>query len=250
MAGPARRLAGALEALRALQEGGARVFRSRELSRSHREILVRNGFLKFLIKGWLLSVGPDSDAGDTTPWYSAFWEFLARYAQDRFDEEWYLSPEQSLLLRGANTTVPVQVVLYSPRGSNNTIALPFGTSLYDLKHSPMPPMEDLESWEGMRLFSPEAALVKVPGSFFRRFPVEAQVVLAGIQDPSQLLRRLLEGGHSTVAGRLAGAFRRIGEGEFAEELLNALSGAGHDVREEDPFGPHTENGTGNSFSPS
>ena len=110
MAGPARRLAGALEALRALQEGGARVFRSRELSRSHREIPVRNGFLKFLIKGWLLSVGPDSDAGDTTPWYSAFWEFLARYAQDRFDEEWYLSPEQSLLLRGANTTVPVPTI--------------------------------------------------------------------------------------------------------------------------------------------
>lgn len=240
MPGPSKRLAEALDALRTLQEGGGRVFRSQEFSRSHREILTRNGFLQSVMKGWFFSSDPATDAGDTTPWFAAFWEFLTLYARDRFDEEWYLSPEQSLLLRGANTTVPRQVVLHSPRGTNNNICLPFGTSLYDLRSGKLPPEEDIETLNGMRRFSPEAALVKVPESFFQRYPVEAQVVLASIQDPSQLLRRLLEGGHSTVAGRLAGAFRRIGGAEVAEELLSTMSGAGHDVREEDPFSRQTK----------
>jgi hypothetical protein len=35
--------------------------------------------------------------------------------------------------------------------------------------------------DGLRLFSPAAALVKGPESFFPRNPVETQVVLAGIR---------------------------------------------------------------------
>jgi hypothetical protein len=50
-----------------------------------------------------------------------------------------LSPEQSVLLHAENTVVPSQVIVYSPKGTNNKIALLFGTSLYDLKQPKMPP---------------------------------------------------------------------------------------------------------------
>ena len=79
---------------------------------------------------------------------------------------------------------------------------------------------------GLRLYAPSAALIKVPEAFFNRFPTESQVVLAGIGDASEVLRRLLDGGHSVVAGRLAGAFRRIGRADIADEIVAAMKWAG------------------------
>lgn len=56
-----------------------------------------------------------------------------------------------------------------------------------------------------------------------------------IKNPSDLLSILLNGGHSVVAGRLAGAFRNIGNNRFADEIVSAMKSAGYDIRETDPF---------------
>ena len=140
-------------------------------------------------------------------------------------------------MHAENTVTPAQVVINSPRGSNNKVALPFGASIYDLKTPQMPPGTDLTKRDGLRLFSPEAALVRVPEIFFSRNPIEARVVLAGIRDASDVLRRLLDGGQSVVAGRLAGAFRRTDRPALADEIVTAMKTAGYDVRETDPFAP-------------
>ncbi len=237
MATLGEKLAASLALLEQLQKNGRRVFRSGEFTRVHRERLVRNGFLREVMKGWLISSGPETSPGDTTPWYASFWEFCVAYCASRFDQDWYLSPEQSLLLHAENTTIPNQVTIYTPKGTNNTVELLFGTSLYDLTQKRMPPAADLADREGLRLFTPEAALIKVPESFFARYPVEARVVLSGTRDASDVLARLLDGGHSAVAGRLAGAFRRIGRTDIADEIIPAMKAAGYDVRERDPFTP-------------
>ena len=101
----------------------------------------------------------------------------------------------------------------------------------------MPPPADLTERDGLKLIAPEAALVKVPDVCFVRNSVDAQVVLSAIPDASNLLHRLLDGGHSVIAGRLAGAFRRIGRGDVAGEIITVMKRAGHDVRESDPFEP-------------
>ncbi|MCZ7661040.1 MAG: Fic family protein [Xanthobacteraceae bacterium] len=235
MAIPGSKLAASLSKLQALQAGGRRVFESDELQRVHRERLRKHGFLRSVIKGWLIASSPGAEPGDSTPWYASFWEFCARYCEGRFGKDWYLSPEQSLLLHSENTIIPAQVIVYSPKGTNNTLTLLFGTSLYDLKQKQKPPEGDLTVKDGLRLYVPAAALIKVPEDFFTRHPVEAQVALAAIRDPSELLGRLLDGGHSAVAGRLAGAFRRIGRQDFAGEIVKTMKGAGYDVRESDPF---------------
>jgi len=237
MATPHEKLAASLAQLESLQKGGRRVFRSKELTRVHRERLVRNGFLREVIKGWLISSSPGADPGDTTPWFTSFWEFCALYCAERFGDQWHLSPEQSLLLHAENTVIPKQLIIYTPKGGNNTVELLFGTSLYDLKQKRMPPEADLTERERLRLYTPEAALIKVPEAFFVRSPVEAQVVLSGIRDASDELGRLLDGGHSAIAGRLAGAFRRIGRPHFADDILRSMKAAGYDVRENDPFTP-------------
>jgi fido (protein-threonine AMPylation protein) len=237
MAAPNENLAASLTALQTLQANGRRVFRSGELTRTHRERLLGNGFLQEVMKGWVISSSPGARGGDSTPWYASFWEFCARYCNERFGDGWHLSPEQSLLLQAENTVIPTQVVVYSQKGTNNTINLLFGTSLYDLKQGEMPHAADVVVKHGLRLFSPAAALVKVPESFFSRHPIETQVALAGSRDAADVLRLLLDGGRSDKAGQLAGAFRRIGRPEIAGEIVAAMKAAGYDTRETDPFEP-------------
>ncbi len=237
MATPSERLAAALEQLEKLQRDGRHIFRSSELGRTHRERLVRSGFLREIIKGWLISISPGTAEGDTTSWYASLWEFCGGYCDARFGRNWHMSPEQSLLLHAENAVIPGQIVIYSPKGTNNTVNLLFGTSLYDLKQKAMPPAADLTVRDSLRLYSPAAALVRVPEGFFQRFPVEAQVALAAVKDASEVLGRLLEGGHSAIAARLAGAFRRVGRVALADEIVETMKSAGYDVRELDPFMP-------------
>jgi len=235
MSSPNEKLAESLDVLKELQQGNRRVFRSEDLSRVHRERLVENGFLQEVMKGWLISSSPDSEVGESTPWHASFWEFCARYCDERFGEQWHLSPEQSLFLHGERTVIPDQLVVHSPKATNNDIKLLFGTTLYDLKVAEMPATAALTVRDGLRLFSPAAALVRVPESFFLQYPVETQVVMASLADASDVLRFLLNGGHSAKAGYLAKAFRQTGRADLADEILRAMKGAGYDVRESSPF---------------
>src|ERR1043166_3281697 len=59
--------------------------------------------------------------------------------------------------------------------------------------------------------------------------------LAVVRDASEILALLLEGGHSSIAGRLAGAFRNIGRDKIADEIIETMQEAGYDTRETDPF---------------
>ena len=237
MVTPNEKLAASLAQLQTLQSRGRRVFRFNELTRTDRKRLVNNGFLREVMKGWLISWSPEFEPNVTTPWFACFWEFCAAYSNARFGPDWHLSPEQSLLLHAENNTVPQQVILCAPKGANNTVELLFGMSLYDLRQREMPPDADLTSRDGIRLFVPEAAVIRVPESFFVRYPIEARVVLSGVRDAADVLRRLLAGGHSVIAGRLAGAFRRVGRDNMADEILSVMKRASYDVRETDPFRP-------------
>ncbi|MBX3162128.1 MAG: Fic family protein [Deltaproteobacteria bacterium] len=232
---PNEKLAAALDELRRLQDDGTRIFRSSDLTRTSRERLLKHGFLREVMRGWLMSSSPQTRPGDTTPWFATFWEFCRRYSEDAFGAAWHLSPEQSLLLHAENTTVPRQVILHSPGAHNHLVDLPFGTSFFALREKAMPPPRDLEVVRGLRVYDVAAALVRVSGDFFTSQPIETRIVLGGVRDPSPLLTRLLEGGHAIVAGRLAAVFRRHGRGEIADEIVAAMRAADHDVRERDPL---------------
>ena len=229
------KLADSLQILHDMQADGHRVFRTSELSRTHLQRLLRAGFLQRPVKGWVISSGPAALPYDSTPWFASFWEFCARYCETRFGDDWLLSPEQSLLLHAGHAAIPRQLVVHSPKGKNNTLALPFDTSLYDLKQPRALPAEARTELDGLRLYSISAALVKAPPAFYRRFPAETQAALAQLRHPDLLLRRLLDDGHPVAAGRLAGVFRRLDDGAFADQIKAAMAAAGYEVRETDPF---------------
>lgn len=234
MATPHEKLAASLEILRSFQKTGAVAVRSRELTRTHRERLIRTGFLKEIIKGWYLIARPDEIAGESTAWYASFWGFCAVYLSERFGADYCLSPEQSLLLHVGNLTVPDQLLVRSPKARNKVTALLHGTSLLDVRAA-LPADGHVVEKNGLQLFSVPAGLVSCGPSFFQQHPVDARAVLAMIGDASEVLAVLLEGGRSTVAGRLAGALRNIGRNRDADDLVKAMRAAGYDIRESDPF---------------
>ena len=235
MATPSEKLAQSLEALGKLQvaDTGAAI-RSADLSRTHRERLLKSGFLQEVIRGWYIPSRPDEVEGESTAWYASFWRFCAAYLEQRFRTEWSLSPEQSLSLHAGNWTVPRQLIVRSPRARNKVTPLPHSTSLLDIRAA-LPDRNDRQKEEGLRLFSPELALLACSPAYFSTHSTDVRAVLLTIRDSSVLLAKLLDGGHSTIAGRLAGAFRNCGRERIADDIIKTMSAAGYHVRESDPF---------------
>lgn len=234
MAKPSEKLAESLEALHELQARGTVAIRSADLSRTHRERLIRNGFLQEVIKGWYVPTRPDETAGESTAWYAAFWPFCAAYLQHLKGNDWCLSPEQSLSLQAENWTVPRQLLVRAIKARNNITALPHNTSLLDIRAA-LPDSKDIVEKSGLRLFSLPAALIACAPGYFQQNPTDMRAALSMVRDASEVLDRLLERGHSTIAGRLAGAFRNIGRERIADDIINTMRTAGYDVRENDPF---------------
>jgi len=234
MGRPQEKLAESLKALRELQEKGGVAVRSRDLSRTDRERLQRHGFLKKVMKGWYIPSHPGETSGDSTAWYASFWDFCATYLKERFDTDWCLSPEQSISLHTGNRTVPTQLLVRSPKGGNKPTALPHATSLFDVRLA-LPKEDCIAEKDGLRLYSVPAALVACPEGFFRQASTDVRAALAMIKDASDILAILLEGGHSTIAGRLAGAFRNAGRERVADQIIRTMKNAGYTVSEADPF---------------
>ena len=238
MATPHDKLAASLEALGALQRDHVVAIRSSHLSRADRERLVSNGFLQQVMRGWYLATRPDEIAGESTSWYAHYWAFCAAYLGLRFGTQWSLSPEQSILIHTGNLTIPQQLLVRSPKARNKPTPLAFGTSLFDTKAS-LPPAEEAQTIDGLRVFSLASALIEVGPSFYTRDAVEAKTALATINDVSKLLRLLLEDGKSVVAGRIAGAFRQLGQATFADDISKTMKVAGYTIREYNPFATPT-----------
>jgi hypothetical protein len=100
----------------------------------------------------------------------------------------------------------------------------------------MPEESEIQEKDGLRLFSLSAALIACAPGYFRQNPIDMRAALSMVRDASEVLGRLLEGGYSTIAGRLAGAFRNIGRDRIADDIINTMRRAGYDIRENDPFG--------------
>jgi len=234
MASPHEKLAESLEVLSALQKHGVVAVRSGDLTRTHRERLVKNGFLQLVMKGWYIPARHDKAAGKSTVWYASFWGFCATYLKARFGTNWSLSPEQSLLLHAGNMTVPRQLLVRSPQARNKVTALPHDTSLFDSRAA-LPEAGQIAEQDGLLLFTVPAGLVNCGPGFFRQNATDARAALAMVRSASEVLALLLEGGRTTVAGRLAGAFRNIGRGRLADDIVNTMRTAGYDIREKNPF---------------
>ena len=238
MATPREKLAKSLEKLKELQDSGAIAIKATDLTRGHKERLVENGFIREVIKGWYMSIPHDEPQGNSTSWFTSFWEFCSRYLEDRYGEDYCISAEQSLILHSGNTTVPSQLIVRSTKGNNSLTSLLFGTSIFVMK-SPLPAIAEIELKMGIRVLNLASSIIHSSLSIFDRQSIDTRTALMMIKDSSELLGVLLDGGHSKIAGRLAGAYRNLGQDKIADDILKAMKSGGYDVREFDPFADPT-----------
>ena len=234
MALPHEKLAAALEALKQVQVQGRQAIRSNDLTRTSRERLRKHGFLQEVMKGWYIPARPGVGDGESTAWFAAFWGFCRDYLNERFGALWSLSPQQSLILHAGNLSVPRQLRVRAKGARNQVTSFIHGTSLYEGDNA-LPGPGDTVDMNGIRVFSIDSALIAASPTFFQLRPTEARTIVSMQRDASALLERLLRGGHSVIAGRLAGAFRNVGRNREADEILAAMCAADYDVREFDPF---------------
>jgi len=169
---------------------------------------VDTGFLSNVVKGWYIVSRPGENEGDSTSWYASFFDFVSAYCTARFSDAWYFSPELSIRLHAGETTIPRQITVCTKDGSNNNLSLKFEASLFDLrvKDADFAAKDDIVVRQRLRLLSLPAALVRATPTLYTTMPVEMRIALSGIRDVSDVLGKLLEGGHSVVAGRIAGRF--------------------------------------------
>ena len=228
------KLAFSLEGLLELQSQGKVAIRSSDLSRVNRERLVKNGFLREVMKGWYIPTKPDQPADESTAWFASFWSFCADYLKERFGNDWCISPEQSLCLQVGNRTVPRQLIVRSRQGKNNITTLPQNTSILDIC-LPAPLPLEMDNQDGLNIYKLPLALIACTPSFFHKNSADARAALAAIPNASDILNHLLAGGQTVIAGRLAGAFRNIGRNRLADDILKTMKAADYDCREQDPF---------------
>ena len=235
MANIQEKLADSLIELKKLQnKDGLAVVKSSDLSRTHLERLIKNGFLQEVMKGWYISSRPDSSPGDTTNWYTSFWYFISFYANSRFNKDWCLSPDQSLSFYSGNYAAPTQVIIRITKDQNSVVRLFHNTSILYFQSNLASPIYS-ENQFGLNLYSLQEALIECSPNFFITDSIAARTCLSLVPDVSDLLRILLDKGQTTKAGRLAGAFRNIGNSGAADQILNTMKSLGYDIRESDPF---------------
>ena len=233
MATPQEKLANALQALKALQSEGVVGIHASRLRPTQLRLLLAQGFVQRVMRGWYIASRPDA-LSETEGWFTAFWPFCADYLNARFGDQWSLSPEQSVSLHAGNALVPTQLLVRAPKGRNRPTPLAHGPSIMELRTA-LTPSDHTEVGPGLRVYRLPAALIASSPRFYRQNPRDVRIALSQVRDAADVLEPLLQGGRSTVAGRLAGAFRNIGQTETAQQILANMRAAGYDVHAKDPF---------------
>jgi hypothetical protein len=233
---PNQLLAKALEQAKAASVNG--VVRTTNVDRGVRERLVNASFLTEVMRGWYLLTNP-AGAGTTTLWYRNYWEFIKQYLADRFDESGYcLSAESSLDVYAEQNIISQQLVVMTRKPSNQTIALPHGTSLTlysDEKNFPSAVFKK----DGLNLMPLPESLCRSSPSYFQSHALNAEICLKLVPSAAEISRVLLTMGSPTAASRIAGAYQRIGDTKRAEQVIQDMAASGQVIHPQDPFSENT-----------
>ncbi len=235
MATPSENLAQSLNVLKQLQESKkSTVFRSSEISRTHLERLVNNGFLMKIINGWYIQTDPATREGDSTSWYMSYWRFIKDFITEKLGNEWSLTPEVSLDIQTGNWTVLPQLIIRSKKCSNTTVNLPFACSIYFLK-AETPTNIVKENQYGLNVYSIAEALVMSSPVLYKNNSMTARIALSTIKDAADILPYILDKGRPSRAERVIGALYNCQMTKIADDIKETLVRYGYDIRETDPF---------------
>jgi len=210
------------------------IVHSKNVKPKQQALLVKNAYLKRIIKGWYLF---DADlsaqkAGESALWFESLWDFIGQYLTYRFADNYWLSAEASLDLHTENNAMPSQIVVFAKDGTESIIQLPNNMSLVTTRSKSKP--DDLEKYHGVNVFPLETALVKSTPSSFKNNPVSMQVALTKANFDI-LVEALINSKNMASAGRLIGAYYALNMRAESKKLETILTGVFGKIKVENPF---------------
>jgi hypothetical protein len=224
---PRQKLARALAELHNVLGADRGVVRGNQIKSATRSLLVQTGYLREILRGWYFVSDPTAEIGDTTPFFANFWEYLARYLNKRFEGNYCLSAEQSLLRHAQYNVIPrtVNVILSIRQSQVVNLAFDHVVTLYP---GSLPPPEHQFIMQDLRCMSVPFCLVNLPPRYFSAHAREVQIVMAQVIDPGALAA--LVDVNRTGLSRLLSAYREVGRTDFVEEVLAQLKGLNIQLR--------------------
>ncbi|TAA73705.1 MAG: hypothetical protein CDV28_1681, partial [Candidatus Electronema aureum] len=230
-----QKLARALAELHGILGSDRGVVRGPQLANVNRLLLLQSGYLREILKGWYFVSDPTAEQGDTTPFFANFWEYLARYLGERFGAGYCLTAEHSLLRHAQHTVIPktVHVVLQSNQSQVQALAFGHTVAMFPGK-SAFPTAAQTVDLHGLRCMSLPLCLVNLPPRHFTAYGREVQIVMSQLQDPGALAALVNINRAGLV--RILSAYRQVNRGDFADAVLQQLTGLGIQLKTDDtPF---------------
>jgi hypothetical protein len=230
-----QKLARALAELHGVLGSDRGVVRGKQLTNANRVLLLESGYLREILKGWYFVSDPTAEAGDTTPFFANFWEYLARYLGERFAAGYCLTAEHSLLRHAQHTVIPktVNVVLQANQSQVQALAFGHTVAMFPGK-STFPTAAQTVECQGLRCMSLPLCLVNLPPRYFTAYGREVQIVMSQLLDPGALAA--LVNTNRTGLVRILSAYRQVNRGDFADVVLQQLAGLGIQLKaDETPF---------------
>ena len=210
------------------------IVHSKNIKPKQQAFLVKQGYLKRIIKGWYLF---DADlsvrkAGESALWYESIWSFVGQYLALRFDDNYWLSAEASLDIHTDNNLMPAQIVVFVKGGTEDIIRLPNEMSLLVTRSKTKP--DSLVEFHDLKVFSLEVALAKSTPASFKNTPLNMQVALRNA-DFDKLADALIRLKNMASAGRIIGAFDALNMRAESKKLEAIITGVFGNVKVVNPF---------------
>jgi len=218
---------------RAKEIAETNVIRVRDLPRIDRERLEADGWLTRIIRGWYLLRQPIAKEGESTQWYSSFWDFITIYLNSRFGKNYCLSASASIDLYVGCTIIPKQLLVMVKAGGSSVVPLRFDTSIIIYQEKKTFP-KVIEQVNNISVMPLPVALYRISPKFFQQQPNDAEIALR-LVDLTALSRQLLTGTNIASANRIIGAYYFLGEKQRAKHLENDLTAAGYQIEPINPF---------------
>ncbi len=210
------------------------IVHSKNIKPKQQAILVKQGYLKRIIKGWYLF---DADlsaqgAGESALWYESIWSFIGQYLVSRFGNDYWLSAEASLDIHTHSNTMPAQLVVFVNNGTDDITHLPNNMSLLIVKSKTKPDI--LTKHRGVVVFPLEIALANSVPRSFQKHPVNMQVALRSAE-LDKLAEALLRSKNLASASRIIGAYDALKMRAESKKLEAIIGGAFGGIKVKNPF---------------
>jgi len=210
------------------------IVHSKSIKPKQQALLVKQGYLKRIIKGWYLF---DADlsvqgAGESALWYESIWSFIGQYLASRFKGNYWLSAEASLDIHTHNNSMPAQLVVFVKNGTEDIVQLPNNMSLLVTNVKTKP--DDLIRYRGVIVFPLETALANSVAMSFQKHPVSMQIALRAAE-LDKLAEALLRSKNLASASRIIGAYDALEMRSEAKKLEAIIGSAFGPVKVRNPF---------------